>query len=153
MTRLNLSLLLIAFSFTQMGNSPMAPGHKDGRLTPCPESPNCVSSQNENEARYVEPFKVSGDSGNALDRLTKMLSRLKRAKIVEQTEDYLHVEFKVALFGFIDDVEFLLDAKQGVIHLRSASRSGYWDFGLNRRRIKSLRQKWRALSSASNFSN
>ncbi len=65
---------------------------------------------------------------------------LPRARIVEETEDYLHAECRSALFGFVDDLELQLRPSESIIAVRSASRLGYSDFGVNRRRVEALRE-------------
>jgi len=62
-----------------------------------------------------------------------------RTQIVSVSDDYLHAEFTSAIFRFVDDVECLIDAANQTIHIRSASRVGYWDLGANRRRVERLR--------------
>lgn len=63
-----------------------------------------------------------------------------RTKLVDEDESYLHFEFTSLLLRFVDDVEFLFDEKIGTIHFRSASRIGYGDFGVNRRRMEEIRK-------------
>ena len=118
-----------------------ATGVSNGQLAPCPESPNCVSSQSTNKKQRVEPIPFKGTSAEALAKLRNVIQSMKRAKIVKEEDDYLHAEFRSALFGFVDDVEFLLEEESRVIHVRSASRTGYSDFGVNRRRVETIRSK------------
>jgi len=110
-----------------------------GRLAPCPSSPNCVSSQSQDESQLVEPFTYKGTFSEAKERLIEVLRSMKRVRIVVSEGNYVHAEFTSALFRFLDDVEFLFDDPSKTIHVRSASRSGYYDFGVNRRRIESIR--------------
>ncbi len=112
----------------------------DGRLAPCPDSPNCVSSQSIDEKHRVEPLGYSGTPEDAFARLKEIILGMKRAKIVEETEDYVHAEFRSALFRFVDDAEFHLDRENGVIQVRSGARVGYSDFGVNRRRVETIRR-------------
>jgi uncharacterized protein (DUF1499 family) len=67
---------------------------------------------------------------------------MKRAKLVSSDAEFIHAEFRTRL-GFVDDVSFALDAHRGVIHMRSASRAGYWDLGVNRRRLEKIRRDFR----------
>jgi len=120
------------------GSRPMTLGVHDGKLSPCPASPNCVSSQSNDKDQAVEPIPFSGTSAETMADLKKVLSGMPRVKTVTATETYLHAEFTSALFRFVDDVEFLLDNSTRTIHLRSASRVGYSDLGVNRKRIESL---------------
>jgi uncharacterized protein (DUF1499 family) len=73
--------------------------------------------------------------------LKTVIQNLERTKIITETENYLYAEFTSALMGFVDDVEFLLDDSANVIHVRSASRLGQSDLGVNRKRIETIRAK------------
>ena len=117
----------------------MTASNKDRVLPPCPDSPNCVSSQSSEKRHRIEPLAFQGASEAAFAELGYIVRSIKRTKIVEETGTYLHAECKSALFGFVDDVEFLLDEKNRLIHVRSAARTGYWDLGVNRRRIERIR--------------
>ena len=111
-------------------------------LRPCPESPNCVSSQSENPEQYVKPFPYSGMMTEAKTKLRSLFEGHPRTRIVSDQDTYLHVEITSLLFRFIDDVEFLVDDEHKLIHVRSASRTGYWDLGVNRKRVEKIRQKF-----------
>ena len=127
------------------GPRPMNLGVHDGKLAPCPASPNCVSSQSTDKDHAVEPIRFSGTPAEAMADLKKVLSGMPRARIVTATDTYLHAEFTSALFRFVDDVEFWLDESARTIHLRSASRIGHSDLGVNRKRIEDLRLAMNAL--------
>lgn len=118
-----------------------ATGVNDGQLAPCPDSPNCVSSQSTDKKHQIEPISFQGTPAETFAALKSAIQSMKRAKIVEEKDDYLHAEFRSAVFGFVDDVEFLLEEETNVIHVRSASRTGYSDFGVNRKRVESIRSK------------
>lgn len=90
---------------------------------------------------YIAPITYTGNRQAVWDFLVKTLNSFKGTRIVLQRNGYIHAEFFSALFGFVDDVEFFFPADEPVIHVRSASRKGYYDFGVNRRRIEGLRQK------------
>ena len=123
-----------------------ATGAAGGRLAVCPESPNCVCSQDTDARHAIAPLRYKGYSfERARKVLLGVLSGMKRTRIVEDTGAYLHVEFTSAIFRFVDDVEFLFDAGSGTIHMRSASRAGYSDFGVNRRRMEAIRSQFDAL--------
>lgn len=111
-------------------------------LSPCPESPNCVSSLSGNEKQFVEPFKYSGSIEKARQMLVSILENARRARLVKIEENYLHAEFRSLLLRFVDDVQFFLPADESIIHIKSASRSGYYDFGVNRRRVEQLRAEF-----------
>lgn len=109
----------------------------------CPDSPNCVSSRATDSDHFIEPFKFSDNPSVALSRLKQALLNEKRVTIVKEQDDYLHAEVRSLIFRFVDDVEFRLYPDQKLIHLRSASRVGYSDFGVNRQRINRIRQNFK----------
>jgi uncharacterized protein (DUF1499 family) len=113
--------------------------HLDVRLDPCPQSPNCVSSQAWNPDQRVEPFPLAGDAADALDALARLIEADTLARVVERRGIYLHAEYRSRIFRFVDDLELLADEQARVIHVRSASRRGWSDLGVNRRRVESLR--------------
>ncbi len=133
--------LLSAFS-----GRPETLGLHQGRLRECPPSPNCVCSLDADDGHRVEPFLIptDADSTAVLNRLETLVASLPGARIATRGENYLHAEFTSALFRFVDDVEFHVDAEHATIHVRSASRVGHSDLGANRRRVESLREQWRA---------
>jgi uncharacterized protein (DUF1499 family) len=112
------------------------------RLPQCPDKPNCVSSQASDSAHQVDPILFTGSPTVAWEKLGKVLATESRTRIVDRQEVYLHAEAHSLIFRFVDDVEFLLDSKAGVIHVRSAARSGYSDLGVNRRRVERIRKKF-----------
>ena len=114
-------------------------GATDGRLAPCPKSPNCVSSQAEDSQHRIEPLRLSGTPAAAIGQLEDVLSKMPRTAVITKTDRYLHAEVASRLYRFVDDVEFVVDEKEGVIHCRSASRAGYSDLGVNRARIEHIR--------------
>ena len=120
----------------------MALGVTEGNLSPCPESPNCVSSQGSDPSHFVEPLSYQDTQPDAKMRLLKIIQSIPRSQIISQTDNYLHAEFTSLIFRFVDDVEFLFDGKQKLIHIRSASRVGYSDLGVNRKRIEAFRQRF-----------
>ena len=121
------------------GKRPQNLGYETGRLTPCKTSPNCVSSQADpkDEEHYIAPIALKGK--NAIAEVRKAVESMPRASVVQVEPDYLYAEFRSKLMGFVDDVEFLVDLAAGVVHVRSASRLGRRDFGVNRERIERLR--------------
>lgn len=124
------------------GARPGSVGVGGGRLAACPPSPNCVSSLAADAAHRVEPLRFDGTAAAAVARMTEVVRSLPRSSVVSATETYLHVEFRSAVFGFVDDVEFLVDEAAGLVHIRSASRVGSYDFGVNRRRVERIRSRW-----------
>lgn len=121
-------------------------GVVDGRLRPCPDSPNCVSSEpgGAQGSFAVAPFAVAsleavGSEGDPLAVVREVLAQQPRTAIVERSASYLRAEVRSATFGFVDDVEVRWDDDAGVAHVRSASRLGYGDLGVNRNRVERLR--------------
>ncbi len=109
------------------------------QLRPCPSGPNCVSTLAKDERHAIAPFRYRKPSTEAKEALKEVIRALVRTNLVEEDESYLHYEFTSLLFRFVDDVEFLFDEETKTIHFRSASRTGYGDLGVNRRRMEELR--------------
>ncbi len=118
------------------GKRPNNLGVKNGKLTPCPGTPNCVNSQSSDAQLKIAPLPMM-----AISDLRKIIESMERTTIIEETDNYLYAEFQTPLMGFVDDVEFYLDANENVIHVRSASRLGKSDLGLNRKRVEEIRAK------------
>jgi len=112
-------------------------------LAPCPDSPNCVSTRSKDPDHTMPPLPYLKSGRESMDRLVGIVQEMKRANIVAATPTYLHVEFRSALFRFVDDLEFVLEDSARLIHFRSASRTGYYDFGVNRRRMKEISDQYR----------
>ncbi|MCZ7584961.1 MAG: DUF1499 domain-containing protein [Deltaproteobacteria bacterium] len=121
------------------GAKPPTFGLLDGRLRDCPDSPNCVSSQTSKKSHAVRPYDTGGDPQAAWQRLRAALADYPRCKIVEENGRYMRAEFRSAVFRFVDVGEFFPDEKAGVIHVRSASMTGYSDLGVNRKRVEKIR--------------
>ena len=126
------------------GKSGLGSGIVDGRLAPCPNKPNCVSSQAVagDRQHYIVALTYSGEPGQARERLERAIAGMKRARVVVRQANYWRVEFTSALWRFVDDVEFLFDDNDRRIDLRSASRVGYSDLGVNRRRVEEIRRRF-----------
>lgn len=105
----------------------------------CPSSPNCVSTQAQDDGHAIVPFRYRKSRAEAKEALKEVIRSLPRTKLVEEDETYLHYEVTSLLFRFVDDVEFLFDDDTKTIHFRSASRTGYGDLGVNRTRMEQLR--------------
>lgn len=110
------------------------------RLAPCPSSPNCVSTQAQDDRHAIAPLRYQKPMAEAKEVLKTVVGSLPRVRLVEEDHTYLHYEFVSLIFRFVDDVEFLFDADAKVVHFRSASRTGYGDFGVNRRRMEEIRR-------------
>ena len=117
-------------------------GQVDNDIPNCPPTPNCVTSApGADDGHHVLPLRFEGSAETAWETLRKALKSQGRLTIVEDTNDHIRAEVTSTVFRFVDDVEFWLDPEKRLIHVRSASRVGYWDFGVNRRRIESLREQ------------
>ena len=121
------------------GQRPTNIGITESKLAACPDSPNCVSSDADDEAHKILPFQLNASSTDAWKMTKRLASELPRTKIISETSDYLHAECSSAVFGFVDDLELHLRPVEGIIAIRSASRLGHSDFGVNRKRIETLR--------------
>ena len=124
------------------GSRPADLGPRDGRLKDCPSSPNCVCSDSQRDSHRVAAFEFVGAGAGAFASAKEMVAALPRTRIVEESENYLHAECRTALLGFVDDLE--LHLRDDAIAVRSASRLGYSDLGLNRRRVEELRTALRS---------
>lgn len=122
------------FNFT--GDRPSNLGVTDGKLAACPGSPNCVNSQSDDAQSKIEPLPAV-----SIAQVKQVVEAMERTTIIEETDNYLYAEFKSKLMGYVDDVEFYLDSAANVIHVRSASRLGKSDLGVNRKRVEAIRSK------------
>lgn len=110
------------------------------RLSPCPKTPNCVSTQApEGSSKRMDPISYTGTLAQARQRMLQVLRDHPRTRIVQEEPDYLKAECRSRIFRFVDDVELLFDDGAKKIHFRSASRLGRKDFGVNRNRMETLR--------------
>lgn len=139
--------LLIFVLLASSGNRMVEDGIPDGRLPPCPATPNCVSSQSIDKKHAVKPLHYQGKMEDARHRLMEVIKGQKRARVIDVHGNYIHAEFTSALFRFVDDVDFLMDDTAKIIHVRSASRVGSYDLGVNRRRVNDLRAQFEKMNS------
>ena len=131
------------------GRPPADLGVRDGRLQPPSRTPNSVSSQADlhDARRYavdyarIEPLRFSGDGAAAMQRLARIVAELPGAQVIEAQPDYLYAQLTTRWLKFVDDAEFWLAPAEGVIHVRSASRVGRKDFGVNRARVEAIRAR------------
>ena len=138
------SVLMLSLLFGCSAEAPSTLGLSDGRLATCPDRPNCVASDAEDEAKRIEPFRFAVDQAAAWGALQEAVAALPRTTIVTFDDAYLHAEAKSRIFGFIDDLEFQLRSDEELIALRSAARTGYSDFGVNAERLEALRGRLEA---------
>jgi uncharacterized protein (DUF1499 family) len=140
MTCMLLALAALLALLSARATRPANLGINNGRLAPCPDTPNCACSQASDDAHRIEPLRYKGNAVEAMARLRAVLEAWPRTRVLTATDDYLHAECASLVFRFVDDVEFLLDRGAGVIHCRSASRAGRSDLGVNRRRLEAIRE-------------
>ncbi len=132
-------ILSMFFIISCSGTRPSTLGIKDGKLAGCPDKPNCVSSQADDPDHLIEPIPYTIEKSAAIKALKKAISTQERILIVQETPEYLYAEFKTKIMGFVDDVEFYFPETEPLIHVRSASRLGYSDLGVNRKRIEKIK--------------
>lgn len=140
-------LVLLMFTVLVTGCSSVKKGPTfDGvSLGACPTSPNCVSSLEDQEGKhYSEEMSYSGTREEAKAAILEAVEGEKNFEVVVVEEDYIHVIFRSGFFKFIDDLEFYFPEERKVIHFRSAARSGYSDFGVNRKRLERIRERFEA---------
>ena len=136
-------MLALTFILTACStNQTIKTGVPSDRLSPCPKSPNCVSSLSEDKSHQVDPLTYSATLEEAREKLISVIKSMKRSEIVTAEKNYIHATFTSFLFRFVDDVEFSLDDETKVINVRSASRAGYSDLGVNRRRVEEIRKRF-----------
>ncbi len=132
---------LALFNFACASSRGHGAGLVEGRLRPCPKSPNCVCSEEEAKSSHIAPIRFAGDPAAAWCALKDEVTAT-GGEIVTEQEAYLHATFRTRIFRFVDDLECRLDREAGVIHVRSASRLGWSDLGVNRRRVEALRERF-----------
>jgi uncharacterized protein (DUF1499 family) len=141
--------IVIGFAFLLWSNNifagspPTNIGVNNGRLAACPASPNCVSSgiPASDSQHAIAPLPLSGNPTTVMAKLKQVIQAMPRTNIIKETNNYLYVEFSSSLMRFVDDVEFYLDDNSKTIQVRSASRLGESDLGVNRQRIEEIRTK------------
>jgi uncharacterized protein (DUF1499 family) len=118
-------------------------GVTEGRLAPPKRTPNSVSSQADaaDAEHYIAPIAFKGDALAAMAAVRKAVESMAGSTVIRHDERYLYAEYRTKLMRFVDDVEFLYDPKAGLIHVRSSSRLGRRDFGVNRARVEALRAR------------
>ena len=145
-------LLLAGRAGVFAGRRPTDLGVHDGLLKPPSPTGNSVSSQ---AAQYpgagalyarIEPIRSRGDAADAVARIARVVQTMPGARIVERRADYLYAQFTTRWLRFVDDVEFYAPPSEKVMHVRSASRLGRRDFGVNRKRVEALRERLQGLS-------
>jgi len=133
--------MVILAVLARVVKAPATLGVRDGRLSPCPASPNCVSTFEQDERHGIASIPFTTSAAEARERLLRVLGSMARTRIITAEPAYIHVEFHIGgIMGYVDDVEFYFDEGAHVIHFRSASRLPYWDWGVNRERMEAVRR-------------
>ncbi len=136
------SSLEVASIFSFSGEQPKNLGVKEGKLAKCPQTPNCVSSQSKDVTHQIKPLKYESSQKVALNQLTEIIQNTENAKVIAASNDYIYAQYTSRIMGFVDDVEFYVDPENPIIHVRSASRLGESDLGVNRSRVESIREQF-----------
>ncbi|MBW1985008.1 MAG: DUF1499 domain-containing protein [Deltaproteobacteria bacterium] len=135
------SIIFVLSIISCASQAPVTIGLRDGKLAPCPNKPNCVSSDHQGKTSGIEPLAFKETPETAWEKLK--IAIISIGGNIEKVDNvYLWATFRTRIFRFVDDMEFRMDAKNKVIHLRSASRVGYSDMGVNKRRVEKLRSKF-----------
>ncbi|MEM1169606.1 MAG: DUF1499 domain-containing protein [Cyanobacteria bacterium P01_H01_bin.35] len=129
------------------GTTPDNLGVYSGRLAPCPSSPNCVSSYSQDAQHGIASLGYDSEPEIAIANLKQIIESMPRTNIVKEEENYLYAEFTSKIMGYVDDVEFYVDAEANAIQVRSASRLGEGDLGVNRERVETIREKLNELKT------
>jgi uncharacterized protein (DUF1499 family) len=135
---LTLTALVVAFAFYKTLQTPSDLWVAGGEFPGCPSRPSCVSSAATDQTHQIVPLAYTGESRSARERLEQLIKAMPDATIVSATPGYLHVLFLTPTMHFHDDMELLVQ-DGGTIHVRSISRFGYRDRGVNRARVEALR--------------
>ena len=137
------SLILVTILWGCSGNPAEPNTSEPSGFLDCPDTPNCVSSLAKNPKRRVEPLRLKKDPKTSWDMVRKTVGSLPRTKIVSADNSDIHAECRSMVFRFVDDLMLHLTSSDGIIQIRSASRTGHSDFGVNRRRVENLRKELR----------
>ena len=124
----------------------------DGRLPACPPSPNCVCSDDPPGPRHIAPLRLRPGGGRGAAETARLraaveavVAALPGARIASAADGRIVAKFRSRFFGFVDDVILDIRPERGTIAVRAAARTGFWDLGVNRRRIETIRARLRGL--------
>lgn len=141
-------VLLAAYFGAFSSHAPANLGHRNGKLKPPSKTPNSVSSQADMWVEHpmqdyarIAPLPLKGDGAATIARIKTIVEAMPGAEVTQSQDDYLRVQFSTRLMKFVDDAEFWFDPASGVVQVRSASRLGRKDFGVNRKRIEVIRAR------------
>lgn len=143
-------LVLVATAWRALVGSgqPSGLGVQAGRLDPCPDSPNCVSTQSSGGYPQTEPLPMHVDGATTIALLREVVMEQPRMRVESQSVEigghYLWATDRSRWLRFVDDIEFFVDEAEAVVHFRSASRVGYSDLGVNQARMETIRNQYLA---------
>ncbi len=141
-----ISIMVVVYGGIVVMNSLSSPSTGVGtalaELAPCPDSPNCVSTDASDSAHGIEPLPLADSEQQTVAILASSVSELPGGQSVLTKDNYLHFEFRSPWLRFVDDVEFLVDTDENVVHMRSAARVGRSDLGVNRERLEEIRRRY-----------
>jgi uncharacterized protein (DUF1499 family) len=132
-------VLVLFFTRNFPPKKPAGIGIQAGSLALCGNKPNCVCSLDNRPNHMISPLDWAGSESMGIEKIEVMVNSYPRTKVISKSNNYLHAEFRTLIFGYVDDVEFLVDVNAKKIHMRSASRLGYSDLGANLSRVEKLR--------------
>lgn len=151
---LGLSTVVAFFGLGLYSQTGQAPGLQNGKLMPCPEKPNCVSSESApTNSHAVAAIELTPEMGGEPMLIIKQAVENLGGDVSTSDDNYLAATFTSDIFGFVDDVEFRIDNASKLIHVRSSSRVGYSDFGANRKRVEAIRAAIKELTTKAVASN
>ena len=132
-------VLVLFFTRNFPPQKPASIGIQAGSLALCGNKPNCVCSLDNRPNYMIFPLDWAGSEAMGIEKIESLVNLFPRSKVISKSGNYLHAEFRTLIFGYVDDVEFLVDVNAKKIHIRSASRLGYSDMGANLSRVEKLR--------------
>lgn len=132
-------VLVLFFTRNFPPKKPASIGIQAGSLAICGNKPNCVCSLDNRPNYMILPLDWVGSESIGIEKIESLVNSFPRTKVISKSGNYLHAEFRTLIFGYVDDVEFLVDVNAKKIHIRSASRLGYSDLGANLSRVEKLR--------------
>lgn len=134
------AFLTMFYNLARQSETIVNAGLQNDLLQECPNRPSCVNSLSNIEEHAIAAFSVPADMTEPVTLMATLIMTMPRADILEINNDYLHAKFSSAIFGFSDDLELLRDGTQ--LQVRSVSRVGFSDMGVNRKRVEELRSLW-----------
>jgi len=147
------TFIVLLFNYRGISKAGEAPGLVEGRLSKCPNKPNCVCSENKDDtSHYIDPIIIPQNIRVDSFSLIKSVIREMGGNVQVESGNYLAATFTSAIFKFVDDLEIRIDSTQKVIHIRSASRVGYSDMGVNKKRTELLKKLFNNKVSEANKS-